>query len=79
MSTGVASGTKLLLRANQARTDPAATTPFHLWQLADREANGVRTARTILYRHAMLHAGYLVEKKTGKPFRVCPDCSEPLA
>lgn len=71
-----AADTKMLARADAARADPSSASPYQLWQLADREAAGVKTARTSLYRHAMIHAGYLVKQK--RPYRVCPICEQRL-
>ena len=31
------------------------------------------------YRHAMKEAGHLVDRATGKPFDICPDCGHSFA
>lgn len=60
--TGSHPGTKLLLLADEARRDRSKARPFDLWLLADREAADKPALRRDLYRHALIHAGYLDPK-----------------
>lgn len=78
MSSGVPSGTNLLLRADRARRNPGAPIrPFDLWRLADGAVSSV-SARRILYRHALIHAGLLADRVTGAVYPSCPDCGETI-
>jgi hypothetical protein len=77
VKSGLASGDKLLLYANRARTNPDTVTPFRLWQLANREFLNDARARALAFGHAMRHAGY-IKDPDGNPYRVCPDCGEAL-
>lgn len=76
MSAVVADDSKALRYADAARADPDAAGPYHLWQLADREASSP-PARVRLYRHAMIHAGYLLSSR-GRPYRICRICRAKL-
>lgn len=69
--------TGLLARADRARSG-AATTALDLWRIADEESAGSGSRRRELYRHAMIHAGMLVDRATEKPFKVCPMCDARL-
>lgn len=77
MRMGVHSGSKLISRANLARADAGLASPYDLWLLADREAAGVDSKRRELYRHALIHAGYLLSIHE-KPYVICPICYEQL-
>lgn len=63
--------------ADAVRRGDSDATSYELWRAADREAKGIETARRSIYRHAMIHAGFLVTAK-GPPYRRCPDCREQL-
>lgn len=78
MKAGAYSGSKLLARANRARSDPSAAGPFELWLLADRESPDDPAQRAFLYGHAMIHAGYIVDAETNLPLVICSVCDEHL-
>lgn len=63
-----------LLRAREARASYGIVYPSELWMLARDEHPADKEARSALYRHALLEAGMLVERATGAPWRVCPEC-----
>lgn len=67
---------------DKQRRKPGAATPLSLWHSANQEANGSRDGRVQIYRHAMIHAGFLIEKpKDGepeRPYAVCPLCEKDL-
>lgn len=70
--------TTLLERADAARRGDAPADPYELWMLARDESSGDDGARRGAYHHAMVHAGHLVERATGRPYAVCPICDEAL-
>jgi hypothetical protein len=61
--------------ADALREGQSFATPFDLWLAAKYEAGGDRLT---LFRHALIHAGYLVNSK-GNAYRQCPLCHERLA
>jgi hypothetical protein len=63
--------------ADRLRVGEGRASPFEIWQHADREADGVRAARQTLYRHSMIHAGFLLTAK-GDPYKRCPMCHSAL-
>jgi hypothetical protein len=70
--------TALLDRANASRRGGKAAQPHELWLLAEEASAGSATARRELFRHAMVHAGHLVEAATGVAYATCPTCGETL-
>lgn len=73
----------LLARADRARGGESKARPIDLWRLAEKEATGRNDRERIkerrkLFHHAMIHAGFLIEAKTGVPYAICPSCSESL-
>jgi hypothetical protein len=74
--------TRLIATADRLRVTPGrATNAFDLWKLADEEAYGSEEGRRHLFWHAMIHAGFLLERPAeGDPRRyiVCPVCEARL-
>lgn len=52
--------------ARTCRTDGTTAEPSRLWVLAEGDAK--------LYNHAMIEAGLIVQKDTGRPFPSCTEC-----
>lgn len=46
---------------------------YDLWLAAKYESSGNGEARRTKFRHAMIHAGFLVTTK-GAPYKRCPMC-----
>ncbi len=69
--------TKALDLADEFRHGRTTCRPIELWRHADDESGGSLTARMTLFRHAMIHAGYLLTAK-GNPYKRCSMCHETL-
>jgi len=66
-----------LALADALRHGRAIAKPFDLWLAADRESGGIVSGRILRYRHALVHAGYALNRR-GNPYKVCPMCHERL-
>lgn len=75
MSVTVA--TTALELADNLRRGRGTARVIELWRAADQEATAV-SERLVLFRHAMLHAGYLTTAK-GHRYKRCPMCHGVLA
>lgn len=73
----VAEPTTALDLADEFRHGRTTCRPFELWRFANVEA-GSDSARRVLFRHAMIHAGYLLTRK-GWPYKRCPMCHRGLS
>lgn len=70
--------------ANRVRARESNVRPAGLWRMAAVEAGGLtdretRKRRIELFRHAMIHAGYVNAPGTDARYPACPVCAEKLA